>query len=286
MAHFLTLDIEDWFHANYESVDMASFRTRPSRLEWEVERLLEICDAAAVKSTCFVLGSIAETFPGLIKEISAARHEVASHGYSHRLVHSMTPAQFREDVKSSCTLLEDLTGERVSGFRAPSWSVRSQTLQWFYPALEELGLTYSTSVYPAHTFLYGIPDFPRRTHRPVIGGRRTGILEIPVPVTRSLGKATGFSGGFYFRFFPAWFIRREFQNQDVQGRDTFLYLHPREIDPQAPRLPLSHLEAFIHYHGVRNCELKLRGMLNSLAGSFVRMGDFAETFGKSDGARQ
>ena len=278
MAHFLTFDIEDWYHANYQSVDMPEFEHRPSRLEAEVDRLLEICADAGVQSTFFVLSSIAEVFPSLVRKIAAAGHEIASHSHSHQLVYGMTPAQFRADLERSLASLEDLTGERIWGFRAPSWSIKRETLEWFYPILEDLNLTYSSSVYPAHTFLYGIPDFPRRAHHPILSGRNTTIVEIPVPVTQLLGKAIGFSGGFYFRLLPAWFIRSTFRTQDALGIDNFLYLHPREIDPQQPRLPLPCLEAFIHYYGIRRCDRKLTRMLAFLAGSFVCMRDYARAY--------
>jgi polysaccharide deacetylase family protein (PEP-CTERM system associated) len=217
-----------------------------------------------------------------VKKIFAAGHEIASHGHDHQLVYKMTPGQFRADLRKSCAILEDLTGERITGFRAPSWSVRRETLEWYYPMLEEQGLAYSSSVYPAHTFLYGIPGFPERPHRPVIAGRRVGVIEIPVPVIRLLGKSIGFSGGFYFRFFPGWLIRRAFRSRGATGIESFLYLHPREIDPCQLRLPLSLVESFIQYYGVGGCEKKLRRVLKFLAGGFVLMGDYAAAQLKTD----
>lgn len=275
MVNFLTFDIEDWYHANYQSVDISRFQGVPSRLEAETDRLLEICADAGVESTCFVLGSVAETLPGLVKKIAAAGHEVASHGHSHQLVYSMTPDQFRKDLQKSCAILEELTGKKVWGFRAPSWSLKEDTLEWYYPILEEANLAYSSSVYPASTFLYGIPAFPNRVHYPAIAGRDTTILEIPVPVVRLLGKTIGFSGGFYFRLLPGWLIRKAFRKVGPQGKESFLYLHPREIDPQQARLPLPFLESLIQYYGTSSCEKKLRRTLAYLAGSFVRMGDYA-----------
>ncbi len=196
-------------------------------------------------------------------------HEIASHGYGHKLVYSMARDEFKNDVSKSCHILEDITGEKVYGFRAPSWSVKKETLSWFYDVLEEVGLKYSSSVYPAYTFLYGISGFPKNAHYPVINGKKVGILEIPVPVLNLFGKNIGFSGGFFLRFFPVWFIKDAIFKRNKERKSVFLYLHPREIDVNQSRLNLSFREKLIHYWGINGCEKKFESLVNYFAFSFI-----------------
>jgi polysaccharide deacetylase family protein (PEP-CTERM system associated) len=265
MSLFVTFDIEDWYHANYAGMPTPASGSLRSNFPQNVARLIDICARLRIHATCFVLGEMGEKFPRVIGDLHAAGHEIASHGYAHKLVYSMTPGEFTEDVARSCRILEDITGNKVLGFRAPSWSVRQENLGWYYEALEALGLVYSSSIYPGHTFLYGIEGFPERAHYPVIAGRPTTILEIPVPVTRLLHKKVGYSGGFYLRFFPAFFIGRQLDRALAAGTTPFVYLHPREIDIDQPRLKLSFLNRAIHYWGIRGCERKLEQVLKAHA---------------------
>jgi polysaccharide deacetylase family protein (PEP-CTERM system associated) len=207
---------------------------------------------------------VAKQTPSVVKKLHAAGHEIASHGYAHDRVYPMTPEQFRADLKLSCDILEDLTGEKVLGFRAPSFSIRRETLSWYYPLLESLGLRYSSSVFPGQTFLYGIPDFPDRVHYPVVNGVTQRILEFPVPRIKVMGKDIGL----YIRLFPAWMIRRKIVAANKAGRAIVLYVHPREIDVDQPRLPLHSFEKLIHYWGLRSCEDKLRALMRGLPGRF------------------
>lgn len=220
-----------------------------------------------------MLGTIAESNPRIVSKLHNADHEIASHGYGHRLVYNMTPVEFKEDLKRSCNILEDITGKKILGFRAPSWSVKKKTLEWFCPILEELGLKYSSSVYPEQTFLYGIPDFPQEIHYPVINGRKTNILEIPVPLVNILGKKLGFSGGFYLRIFPAWFIIRTIKKMNSKNKPVFIYLHSREIDQNQPNIKLPFTENLIHYWGIRSCESKLEKIIKSFVSTFSKISE-------------
>ena len=275
----LTFDVEEWNRVNYAGVDQAQFANAPHRLDVLMGRLLELCRANQARCTFFVLGTIAESFPEVVKEIAAAGHEVASHGYSHRSLRDMTPAEFADDLRRSCGLLEDLTGEKIRGFRAPSYSVTEETLPWFYQILEQQGLAYSSSVFPGRTFLYGIPNFESGSHRPVIEGREVGIVEFPLPCVRLLG----FDQGLYVRLFPAWFLRRRIMSDNAAGRSTILYVHPREIDPDQPRLPLKPATAFIHYFGIKRCEKKLNDLLRTTPGRFVALMDILDELYKTRG---
>jgi len=267
--NFLTFDIEEWYHVNYQGIDMSRYRAEPTHLESLVDRLIEICGEHGVRTTCFILGDVGRQTPSVVKRLHASGHEIASHGYAHESIHPMTPDHFRVDLKLSCDILENLTGEKVLGFRAPSFSVKEETLPWFYPALESLGLRYSSSVFPGRTFLYGIPDFPQQVHYPVVNGVTQKILEFPMPRVEFMGKQMGL----YFRLFPAWMIRRKIVKENRKGRPVILYLHPREIDVDQPRLPLHGFEKLIHYWGIRTCEDKLRAVLRDTPTRFIAFRD-------------
>ena len=277
IGNILTFDIEEWYHANYERIDFRIYETIPSRLSINVDRLIEICDRHQIKTTCFIVGTVAKNNPQLVKKLYNAGHEIASHGYQHKLVYEMTPDEFYNDTKKSVDILEDIIGEKILGFRAPSWSVKKDTLLWFYQTLEILGLRYSSSIYPGQTFLYGIPDFPEYIHHPRLENKFSTILEVPVPVTQILGKKIGFSGGFYLRLFPSYAIIRWSKQKNKDGKPVFFYLHPREIDPIERRLPLPFLPRIIQYWGVNQCEKKLQRILDTFTPNFYPMKKLLQT---------
>ncbi len=254
VPNFITFDIEEWFHVNYEGV------TIPEGMSGNVEALtnefLDLCDEADVKSTFFVLGLVAEEHPALVKRIHARGHEVASHSYRHKSLKTLTPDEFREDTRRSLHLLEDALGERVLGYRAPSFSVTKENAGWYYQVLGELGFAYSSSVFPGQTFLYGIPDFPRVPHRPPQAGL-SGLIEFPISRIDLLHVTIPL----YLRLFPAAFLKRVIAQRSAQGQPSMLYLHPREIDPDQPRLPLRGFEKFVHYWGIRGCKRNLAKVL-------------------------
>jgi polysaccharide deacetylase family protein (PEP-CTERM system associated) len=271
--NLLTFDVEEWYHANYEGFDHSSGASsgpgRATRLEDLTQRLLDLCARHNVKSTFFVLGSVAEAKPSIVRAIHAAGHEVASHGYGHQSVWAMSAAEFRADLTRSCGILEGITGSKVVTYRAPSFSLRAETLSWYYEALERAGILCSSSVFPGRTFLYGIPGFPEAIHYPVVEGRRVGVLEIPLPRVRLLGHDLGL----YVRLFPAWVLRRRIERDNCAGRPVTLYVHPREIDPGQPRMSLKWPVALIHYWGIAGCERKLNALLASMPGRFGMVRD-------------
>lgn len=275
--NFVTFDVEEWYSANYASVDASQCDDSAGHLEKNVDRLLEICAQHSIKATHFIVGDIATNKPHIVKKIHRAGHEIASHSYRHEMVFRMTPAEFKEDLRVSCDLLGQITGEKVLGFRAPSWSVNKDTLDWFYPILHDQGLLYSSSVFPGKTFLYGIPGFPEFIHQPVIDGIKQPVWEIPQTLFSVLGKKFGFSGGFYLRVLPGWFVSNQLKSKNKMGKSVFLYLHPREIDPASPRLTLPFVESMIHYYGVNGCESKFSKIAGKFKGTFVRMDDFIKS---------
>jgi polysaccharide deacetylase family protein (PEP-CTERM system associated) len=268
--HFLTFDIEEWYHANYDGMREPDAAGAPTRLDKLVDRLIALCERYRVRATCFVLGSVAREKPEIVRSLHRAGHEIASHGVGHRALWQMDARAFHQDLALSRRILEDITGEAVAGYRAPSFSVRRETLGWFYDVLEANEMAYSSSVFPGRTFLYGVPDFPTRIHRPVVEGRTRTVLEFPMPRVDWLGRQMGL----YFRFFSARAILRRMQSDREAGGSTVLYLHPREIDPDQPRLNLPFWQKRIHYWGIRGCERKLERVLSAPGNHFARMKDF------------
>jgi polysaccharide deacetylase family protein (PEP-CTERM system associated) len=182
----------------------------------------------------------------------------------------MTPDEFRTDIQVSSDILEQIIGEKVVGFRAPSWSVKRDTLLWFYEVLAEEGFLYSSSVYPAKNTLFGIDGFPDTPHYPT----SAKILEIPQSVMNLFGNRVGYAGGGYLRFFPTWLIQRVIRSKNNEGKSVFMYLHPREIDIHQPRLKLGWRDGYFHYQGISGCEEKLSSLLETFSSTFIRMDDY------------
>jgi polysaccharide deacetylase family protein (PEP-CTERM system associated) len=203
---------------------------------------------------------VAERYPALIRRIVAQGHELASHGYGHQRVTDLDPAGFREDVTRAKQLLEDIGGERVIGYRAPSFSIGERNL-WALDVLLETGHRYSSSIYPVKHDHYGMPDAPRFAH-PV----RDGLLEVPPTTLRMFNRNLPSSGGGYFRLFP--YALSRWMIEAVNARDgepAIFYFHPWEIDPEQPRVAAADLKSkFRHYVNLDRNEAKLRRLLDDL----------------------
>ena len=256
--YIFSVDVEDWFHI----LDVPStpalpeWAGLPSRVEKNFRRLLDIFSEHNAQVTCFFLAWIGERFPHLVKEAVARGHEIASHGYAHRLVYQQTQAEFYNDVRKARLLLEDLAGAPVLGYRAPGFSTTTDT-PWFFDALAEAGYRYDSSVFPAPRGHGGMRDGRRDPY--AIDGDR--LLEIPITVADFLGRGMCFFGGGYLRFFPYWLISSKVKEVVAQGRPVVFYIHPREIDPKHPRLPMSASRAFKSYVNLESTEPKVRRIL-------------------------
>lgn len=259
MKNILTFDIEEWYEANYEEVDVARANFKKSNLENELREILGLCDVFAAKATFFILGKVAEEKPHLVKMIQGAGHEIASHGYEHKLVYDLSPPEFKEDLGKSLAILESITKEKVLGYRAPSWSFNKKT-NWAYSILAELGLKYSASIFPIKTSLYGIPNAPRFPYSVDIDNNKK-ILEIPTSTVRMFGINIPFSGGAYFRAAPRCLISCGIKRINKESKPAIVYLHPWEIDREAPRLKLSFRNRLGHYWGVVGAKNKLEEIL-------------------------
>lgn len=256
-----TIDTEDWFHANYEDNLFQNDSTVRSTVEKNTEVYLKILAQNNAKATFFVLGFVAEEHPGLVKRIADMGHEVASHGYGHQLVYKQTKEEFREDVYRSKCMLEDITGKAVLGYRAPSWSITEQSF-WALGVLNELGFKYDSSIFPFKNFLYGVEGAPRFSYAAKKYCEDAGeLIEIPPSTIKILGLNLPFSGGFYLRALPYFMISGCAKRVNREDKPVIFYLHPREIDPNQPRLQLSRRDALIHYYGIDGCERKFRHII-------------------------
>ena len=244
------------------------------RLDYATRWLLDQLAQRAVLATFFVVGEIARHNPGLVRAIAEAGHEVASHSWNHQRVHHFTPATFRADVRRSADALEQVTGEAVVGFRAPTFSIVRQTL-WAIDVLAELGLRYDSSIYPVRHDRYGMPEAPRWPF--LARGETHTLLELPPATWRVLGTNLAVGGGGYFRLFPLAVMNRGLAQTMRQGQPpvAMLYFHPWEFDPEQERLPLPPLSRFRTYVGLPRSRHRLTALLDRHV--FERAVDVAAT---------
>jgi polysaccharide deacetylase family protein (PEP-CTERM system associated) len=230
-----------------------------SRVRSNTETLLAILAKYNAQGTFFFLGSVAEQFPDLVRETKQLGHEIASHGYGHHLVYNQTREEFKADVQKSVDILQSITGERIVGYRAPSWSFSKKT-PWVYAVLAQLGFAYSSSIFPFATYLYGDGTAPTHLYRIDVDGYI--LQEIPATVLDLQWVRIPYGGGFYFRFFPYWFTELALRLTQKQKRLGMLYLHPREIDPKQPRLDLPVVDRFVSYCNLDTTMAKLDKILS------------------------
>jgi len=258
----MSVDVEDYFHVSVFDgiVPRTSWDAFESRVCANTERLLDIFDEFEVRSTFFVLGWVAERFPALVRTIAQRGHEVASHGYAHRLVYDQTPAAFRDDVRRAKALLEDASGRQVAGYRAPSYSITPRSL-WALDVLIEEGYQYDSSIFPIRHDRYGIPVSDRQPYRIERSGG--ALIEVPGSTTRVASMNLPVAGGGYFRILPYWWTRWGISRVNhIEHRPAVFYLHPWEIDPGQPRLRAGRMGRFRHYRNLALTEQRLRQLLS------------------------
>jgi polysaccharide deacetylase family protein (PEP-CTERM system associated) len=269
----MTVDVEDYFHvaALAPKIDRASWDQRDLRVTNNTQRLLDMFERVGVRGTFFVLGWVAERRPELVKEIARRGHEVACHGYSHRLVYEQPRAEFYEETRRAKQILEDLIGAPVLGYRAASYSIVRDSL-WALDTLVELGFTYDSSIFPVRHDRYGIPGAERVPHR-MQAPNGGFIAEWPLSTVKLLRYSVPVAGGGYFRLFPYWFSRAALASINRKERRPFIfYLHPWEIDPSQPRVKASLLSRFRHYNNLDKCEGRLQRLLEDFRFSTARDG--------------
>jgi polysaccharide deacetylase family protein (PEP-CTERM system associated) len=258
VTNALTIDVEDYFQVSAFAphIPRSDWPTRECRVERNVDRILAMLDQHGTRATFFTLGWIAERYPELIRRIVAEGHELASHGYGHERANEQTAAAFFADINLAKLILEDLAGQEVKGYRAPSFSIGQHNL-WAFDCLERAGYLYSSSIYPIRHDHYGMPDAPRHAH--AVGG----LLEVPATTLRFLNRNWPASGGGYFRLMPyglsRWMLRRV---NHIDQLAAVFYFHPWEIDADQPRIPgISAKTRFRHYVNIHRMEARLNRLL-------------------------
>ena len=258
--HHFTVDVEEYFQVSaFESVVAREHWVGlESRVAASMDLVLRLLDEHGARATFFVLGWVAERHPEIVRRIAAHGHEVASHGWDHRRIPHQTPTQFGNSVRATKTLLEELTGTPVLGFRAPSFSVGPGD-EWALDVLLEEGHRYDSSLFPIHRPGYGYPKggrFPHRVRRPA-----GDLVEFPPATLRRLGVNIPAAGGAYLRFFPLWLIRTAIRDMEWDGEPAVLYIHPWELDPGQPRMPVSMVTRLRHYGGLGRTRDQVRRLL-------------------------
>lgn len=261
MKNAISVDVEDYFQVSAFAgqVRRADWDAHDRRVEGNTEDILGLFAEAGARGTFFTLGWVAERHPQLIRRIVEAGHELASHGFEHKRVGEQTPIEFRDDVRRTKRILEDLSGTPVAGYRAASFSISAETA-WAFEVLAEEGYRYSSSVYPIRHDHYGMPSAPRFAYRPCAGHE---LRELPISTVSILGQRLPCGGGGYFRLLPyglsKWAIRRVNRHE---GQPCIFYFHPWEIDPGQPRIGgLSAKARFRHYTNLGAMRRRLRAVL-------------------------
>ncbi len=261
MRNAMTVDVEDYFQVSaFEPyIGREQWEHIPCRVEPNIERILALFDTHRVKATFFTLGWIAQRYPSMLRRIVTQGHELASHGWSHVRANNQLPEQFRQDVIRTKALLEDVSGQRVRGYRAASYSIGAANL-WALPILGETGHLYSSSIYPIHHDLYGMPKAPRFAFHPE---HTHGLLEVPVTTVQLMSYKFPCGGGGFFRLLPyrasRWALRRV---NKCDGQSCVFYFHPWEIDPGQPRQTGINLKTRVrHYLNLNKTEQRLERLL-------------------------
>jgi len=269
IVNALTIDVEDYFQVSALAPHFPrkDWEAVPCRVERNMDVILSMLHEYGAKATFFTLGWIAERYPHLVRLIAMEGHELASHGYAHQRASDQSPAAFLADITLAKTVLEDIAGTSVIGYRAPSFSIGT-TNPWAHDCIAEAGYRYSSSVYPVKHDHYGVPDAPRFPYR-----LDNGLMEMPITTVRYLGRNLPAGGGGYFRLLPysasRWLIR---QVNETDKRPAMFYFHPWELDPEQPRVAGTTAKTrFRHYVNLSRTEDRLRRLMNDF--SWGRMDD-------------
>ncbi len=259
IVNALTIDVEDYFQVSAFApyIQRSEWETMPCRIEQNIDRILALLSETNVKATFFTLGWIAERYPELVRRVVQSGHELASHGFSHQRATEQGRDEFLADIRLAKAILEDISGQAVGGYRAPSFSVGPSN-PWASDCIGEAGYRYSSSVYPIRHDHYGVPDAPRFAHE-----TSPGVLELPVATVRMFSANWPAGGGGYFRLLPytisRWSIRRI---NAVDRKPAMFYFHPWELDPDQPRVQgPSAKSRFRHYLNLKRTEPRMRRLL-------------------------
>jgi polysaccharide deacetylase family protein (PEP-CTERM system associated) len=255
-VNVFTVDFEDWYQGI--EIDSAEWNSFQDRIEIGADRILYLLAKYKTKATFFVLSCVAEHYPHLVRTIQKQGHEIGTHGYSHAFIYQQSREQFATEFRKSLQVLEDITRTKVKCHRAPFFSITEKSL-WALDILMAEGITCDSSIFPVHNYRYGIPDAPRVPYHIQLNGR--SLLEVPISTCEFCGKNIPMAGGAYFRIFPYWLTKRLIQRVNRQGYPVIFYIHPWELDPDHPRIPLPRRIAATHYYNLKSTEQKLEKLL-------------------------
>jgi polysaccharide deacetylase family protein (PEP-CTERM system associated) len=266
--HAFTVDVEDWYHGVADKVIKVSAERR---LHYGLGSLLDLLAEYEIKGTFFWLGEAALENQHLVKQVALAGHEIGCHGFSHEFIYNMSTKRFRDETKHAQEAIADLTGKPITAYRAPYFSITRRSL-WALEILVELGFKYDSSIFPVQNWRYGISDFkprPQLLHTPV------GVIyELPLSVRRILGQNIPISGGAYFRLYPYTLTRNNFLTAEREGHPVVFYIHPWELDPEHPPVPLKWKERLTHNINLHSTKTKLRQLLREF--SFAPLSNFVD----------
>lgn len=272
-AHFFSVDVEEYFQVSAfeRSVPRNAWEQLPSRVERNVDLILDLLARHDAHGTFFTVGWVAKRHPWMVRRIVSAGHEIASHTFWHRRIVTQKPDEFRADVREARQVLEDITGRRVYGFRAPSFSIRPG-MEWVFDVLLEEGHRYDSSMFPIRRPGYGNPGVPTT---PYLIRRPAGdLLELPLATTAVLGLRLPAAGGGYLRQLPLSLVQRGLREHGRLGRPAMFYVHPWEFDPDQPRMNTGWLTSVRHYRGLGRMRPRLERLLQEF-----RFTSVAEHFG-------
>ena len=257
ITNALTIDFEDWYQGL--EIPYAEWDAFEDRIEAVGRKLLRILDEEKTTATFFILGYVAEKHPALVKEIEAAGHEIGTHGFSHTLIYTQTPEVFRAEMKRAVGFLENLTGQKVVGHRAPFFSITKDSL-WALDVLGELGIRYDSSIFPVVNYRYGIADAPRFPYEIERGGHK--FTEFPVSTLKIGNVTVPVAGGAYFRIYPYHLTKQFLKAVNRQNHPFTFYLHPWELDPEHPRVKVPRrIAELTHYFNLGATERRFRKLL-------------------------
>ncbi|MBI4847194.1 MAG: polysaccharide deacetylase family protein [Nitrospirae bacterium] len=260
MDSVFTVDVEDWYHILDipSAPKMSEWASAAPHVEKDFIKLLDLISEKNVPVTCFFLGWIAERFPHLVKEAAARGHEIASHGYSHRLVYEMTEDEFYHDAVKSKNIIEDIAGRPVLGYRSAGFSITEDT-PWYFENLIKAGYKYDSSVFPGPRGHGGLKS--DRYGPYLVKGRAGNIIEFPITLAKFLSRRICFFGGGYLRLFPYPLIKSMGRRVLSEGRPVIFYVHPREVNPGHPRLEMNYKRRFKSYVNLKTTESKVSKIL-------------------------
>ena len=256
VTNALTIDFEDWYQGL--EIPYAEWDRFEDRIEAAGEKLLAILDEGDTKATFFMLGYVAEKHPAIVKRIKDAGHEIGTHGFSHTLIYTQAPELFKQELTRAVRYLEDLTGRKVLGHRAPFFSITKDSL-WALDILGELGIKYDSSIFPVLNYRYGIADAPRFPYKIKRNGYE--FTEFPISTLKLPGFTMPISGGAYFRIYPYQVTKQAIRQVNRSGEPVTFYLHPWELDPDHPRIDVPRRIALTHYFNLKATEGRLKKLL-------------------------